>query len=154
MKQSVLILSLIFVFASCGQSDSSGTDTDASQTDSSNVEAADDKEETGVFFKNIAELDTLTSPFVIEMGINGMLVEPKGPVEEGSGHHHLLINDGPFEKGKFIAPDSTHIHYGGAETVDTVSLAPGKYLLTLQFGDGAHMSYGEEWAKSITVYVK
>ena len=108
----------------------------------------------GVHFVNIADLDTLSSPFVVEMGVDGMQVEPKGPIREGYGHHHLVIDGSFIEEGVFMPASDNLIHYGGGETVDTVSLSPGKHYLTLQFGDGMHNSYGFDWSSSITVYVK
>ena len=144
--KNLLIISIL-LFAACT--------TPAEHSDSTNTEeTADSTSAFGVDFLNIADLDTLESPFILEMGVEGMKVEPKGPPREGYGHHHLFINDGFYDKGVFIAADSTHIHYGDGSTVDTVSLNPGKYLLTLQFADGMHVSYGEEWSKSITVIVK
>jgi hypothetical protein len=83
-----------------------------------------------------------------------MQVEPKGPVNPGYGHHHLLINDGPIAKGIFIVADSTHIHYGGGQESDSVFLEPGNYKLTLQFADGEHASYGKSWSSTINVTVK
>jgi hypothetical protein len=88
------------------------------------------------------------------MGIKGMEVEPKGLHNEGFGHHHLLINDKFAQAGTIVIADETHIHYGGGQTSDSVSLTPGDYQLTLQFADGMHVSYGEEWSKTISVSVK
>ena len=83
-----------------------------------------------------------------------MTLEPKGESKPGFGHHHLLINDDAIDEGIVIVADSTHIHYGGGQASDSVSLAPGDYTLTLQFGDGLHISYGEAWSASVNVIVK
>lgn len=116
-----------------------------------NTEAGND---TGVYFKNIEDGSTLQSPFYLDMGVNGMQVEPKGTPREGYGHHHLLINDDFAPAGTVVVADDTHIHYGGGQTSDSVALEPGEYKLTLQFADGMHVSYGEDWAKTITVTVE
>ncbi len=96
----------------------------------------------------------MSSPFDLEMGVEGMEVEPKGEINQGFGHHHLLINDDFTKEGITIIADSTHIHYGGGQTTDSLALDPGEYKLTLQFGDGFHTSYGEAWSKSVNVTVQ
>jgi hypothetical protein len=147
MKLHIYILSLVVVaFAACNNQ------TENQETEEEVVET---EEITGsVSFVNIKDGDTLASPFLLEMGVEGMIVEPKGEPRKGYGHHHLLINDGPIEKGIVIVADSTHIHYGGGQTSDSVTLAPGNYALTLQFADGLHVSYGEDWANTINVVVQ
>lgn len=110
--------------------------------------------EGGVSFMNIKNGDTLTSPFLLEMGVEGMQVEPKGEPKPGVGHHHLLINNGFTPEGIVIIADSVNIHYGGGQTSDSVALAAGDYMLTLQFADGNHVSYGEQWSQTISVTVK
>ncbi|MFY0643320.1 MAG: DUF4399 domain-containing protein [Bacteroidia bacterium] len=144
MKHLIILL-LVSTFA-CTQAPEE--QHDSNQTNEPVVE------QTGVFFENIADGDSLNSPFLLKMGINGMEVEPKGEPREGYGHHHLLINDTYFDEGVFIAADSTHIHFGGGQVEDSVYLIPGEYVLTLQFGDGMHMSYGEAWSNSISVVVR
>ena len=64
------------------------------------------------------------------------------------------MNGGPIDAGLVIIADENNIHYGGGQSEDSVSLNPGSYNLTLQFADGMHVSYGEEWAKSIEVIIK
>ncbi len=50
--------------------------------------------------------------------------------------------------------DETHIHFGKGQKETTITLSPGKHTLTLQFADGAHISYGKEMSKKISVNVK
>jgi hypothetical protein len=108
----------------------------------------------GVSFLNIQDGDTIQSPFLLQMGVEGMVLEPKGAPNPGHGHHHLIVNDGPIDAGLVIIADEQHIHYGGGQSEDSVSLSPGTYDLTLQFADGMHVSYGEEWAETIQVTIK
>ena len=115
---------------------------------------SEEKSTEGVSFGNIQDGATITSPFVLEMGVEGMQVEPKGAPRAGFGHHHLLVNDDFTPAGIVIVADETHLHYGGGQTSDSVSLDPGSYRLTLQFADGMHVSYGEKWSKTITVTVE
>ena len=60
-----------------------------------------------VFFRNIEEGARLRSPFTVEMGVEGMRIEPAGKVREGYGHHHILINQTHWPEGEVI-PQSGH----------------------------------------------
>lgn len=107
-----------------------------------------------VFFKNINEGDTLISPFQVEMGVKGMRIKPAGELEAGTGHHHIIINKSFMNYGEIIPMDEQHLHYGKGDTVATVSLPQGSHTLTLQFANGMHMSYGEQFSNTVNVYVK
>jgi hypothetical protein len=111
-----------------------------------------------VYFKNVKDGQTVSSPLKLEFGVDNMTVakkSPDGQIAEGIGHHHLLIDSGDsIPSGTVIPDDSTHIHYGGGQTEATVNLTPGKHTLTLQFGDAIHRSYGAALANTITVEVK
>ena len=45
-----------------------------------------------VFFKWPKDGSSVASPVFIDMGVEGMQIEPAGVVKEGYGHHHILIN--------------------------------------------------------------
>jgi len=97
---------------------------------------------------------TVTSPFKVQFAVNGMAVKPAGAVEANSGHHHLLINAAALKAGESVPFDAQHLHFGKAQTEAEVTLAPGNYVLTMQFANGAHQSYGEPMSASIKVTVK
>src|ERR1700742_3384352 len=100
-----------------------------------------------VFFKNLKDGQTVTSPVKVEMGLEGLKLDPAGAIVAGSGHHHLLIDAGDsIPAGTVVPKDSTHLHFGKAQTSTEVTLAPGKHRLTLQFADGIHRSYGGQLA--------
>lgn len=107
-----------------------------------------------VFFVNLHDGDEVTSPVHVEMGVEGFQVVPAGKVEKGTGHHHLIIDEGASEKGVVVPADDTHIHFGGGQVDTEVELTPGEHKLTLQFANGVHQSYGPEMSKTITVTVK
>ena len=83
-----------------------------------------------------------------------MGIKPAGDPTPNTGHFHLIINAGPVPAGVLIPADAQHLHYGKGQTEATLSLAPGHHTLTLQFADGAHKSYGPQWAQTITLDVK
>jgi hypothetical protein len=151
MKKIIIIFAAFSIIA-CSPSSTESTENESSK----NIEEISDVEEAteGLSFVNIEDGATLTSPFVLEMGVSGMQVEPKGEPRDGFGHHHLLINDDFTPTGTIIVADDTHIHYGGGQISDSVTLDPGSYKLTLQFADGMHVSYGEKWAKTINITVE
>jgi len=97
---------------------------------------------------------TVSSPFKVVFAVKGMAVEPAGDVKADSGHHHLLIDVGPMNSGEAIPVDATHLHFGKAQTEAEVTLPPGKYKLTMQFANGAHVSYGPAMAATINVTVR
>lgn len=96
----------------------------------------------------------VSSPFKVVFAVKGMAVEPAGDIKADSGHHHLLIDAGPMNSGEAIPVDATHLHFGKAQTEAEVTLPPGKYKLTMQFANGAHVSYGPVMAATINVTVR
>ncbi|RYZ72141.1 MAG: DUF4399 domain-containing protein, partial [Proteobacteria bacterium] len=64
------------------------------------------------------------------------------------------IDSPAVELGMVVPADATHIHYGKGQTEDKITLTPGKHTLTLQFANGAHLSYGPGLASTIEVTAK
>ena len=59
-----------------------------------------------------------------------------------------------MQYGDIIPMDAQHLHYGKGDTIVTLDLPAGQHQLTLQFANGMHMSYGEQFSKTINIYVK
>jgi hypothetical protein len=97
---------------------------------------------------------TVSSPFKVRFGVQGVVVAPAGDIVAGSGHHHLLINRDAVPSGESIPFDTQHMHFGKGQTEADVTLPPGTYKLTAQFANGAHQSYGKPLSQTITVTVK
>ena len=111
-------------------------------------------EESRVYFENISDGDSLTSPINIGFGIREYKVGPAGNVGEGMGHHHLLMSRNSIAEGVVIPNNNNHIRFGGGETQTELNLSPVSYLITLQFADGLHNSYGEKMSASVEITVK
>lgn len=159
---------LLVAMVACNNSTDSTTKTDtvaatAADTtmhhmaDSSTMEMALPPVPAGakVFFKNLKNGETVSSPLKIEMGVEGMKLDTAGKIVAGEGHHHLLIDAGDSVPAGMVVPkDSTHLHFGKAQSVTEIKLTPGDHTLTLQFADGIHRSYGSQLATTIKVKVK
>lgn len=156
MKNSRKKIQLILVaslFASVLITGACSPSTEQKEADVS-ISEQENKKEKGVFFVNLKDGDVVKSPVVVEMGVKGMEVEPAGNLNEGKGHHHIIIDGGFIEKGTMVAKDETHLHYGGGQTSDSLILSPGEHTLTMQFADGLHQSYGEDLSTTISVTVE
>jgi hypothetical protein len=87
----------------------------------------------------------------VKMSAANILVKPAGAVEAGSGHHHILIDAEPVAAGMPVPKDEQHLHFGKGQTDATLALTPGEHVLSLQFADGIHRSYGPALSASIKV---
>ncbi len=110
-------------------------------------------QEQRTFFIEPKDGAEVRSPFKVVMGVEGMTIKPSGGVVAGTGHHHILINQGAMRGGKVIPTDKTHLHYGKGQTEATIELPPGDYTLTMQFADGLHRSFGKKMAHTIKIKV-
>jgi Domain of unknown function (DUF4399) len=110
-----------------------------------------------VFFENLKNGDTVTSPVLIKFGISGMNLAPAGDQTANTGHHHLIIDD-TISGDALNAPipaDDKHIHFGKAQTEATVNLPKGTHTLQLLLGDWTHIPHKPPvMSEKITVTVK
>lgn len=110
-----------------------------------------------VYFINVNDGDTLTNPVTIQFGLKGMGVAPAGTEKEGTGHHHLIINEA-IEGEELIEPipaDDQHKHFGGGQTEVTLDLPAGEHVLQLVVGDLNHIPHDPPiMSERITVTVK
>lgn len=110
--------------------------------------------EHGVSFDSPADGATVSQTFKVKMEVKGMKVRKAGPVVEGTGHFHVIIDDAYTPKGRVVPQDAAHKHFGKGQAETDLKLAPGVHTLTLQFANSQHTSYGKEWSKTIHVTVK
>lgn len=106
---------------------------------------------TTVYFVNLADGATVSSPVTIIFGLAGMGVAPAGTDKENTGHHHLLIDrpalgegeDGAEEFDLNLPSDENHRHFGGGQTEVSIELAPGTHTLQLVLGDLNHIPHAD-----------
>jgi hypothetical protein len=65
-----------------------------------------------VYFINLKDGDTVTSPFKVQFGLTGMGIAPAGSQTPNTGHHHLLIDTqlSPEQMKEAIPADAQHRH--------------------------------------------
>ena len=105
-----------------------------------------------VYFINIEDGDTVTSPVLIQFGLRGMGVGPAGTVDwDNVGHHHLLVNRAPMGKGEnsnewdeTLPNNENHRHFGGGQTEVMLELPEGEHTLQMVFADYAHVPFGPD----------
>lgn len=107
-----------------------------------------------VYFVEPVNGATVSSPFKLRFGVEGMALAPAGDMTPGTGHHHLIIDGAAVPQNEVVPTDDTHRHFGKGQTETELTLPPGEHTLTLQFANGAHQSFGAAMSSSIKVLVK
>jgi hypothetical protein len=110
-----------------------------------------------VYFINLKDGDTVSSPFKVQFGLTGMGVAPVGVEKENTGHHHLILDSklSPEELKAPIAADAQHLHFGAGQTEAMVTLPPGQHMLQLVLGNWTHIPHTPPvMSPVITVTVK
>jgi Domain of unknown function (DUF4399) len=111
-----------------------------------------------VYFINLKDGDTVTSPVTIRFGLSGMGIAPAGTEAPNTGHHHLLIDADTLEGdalNEAIPMDEHHVHFGKGQTEASVTLSPGKHTLQLVLGDWSHIPHKTPvMSEKITVTVE
>ena len=83
---------------------------------------------------------TVESPVTVIFGLENMGVAPAGVDKEGTGHHHLLVDQSELPPaGKPMGEPP--IHFGGGQTQTTLELEPGEHTLQLILGDHLHVPH-------------
>lgn len=99
-----------------------------------------------VYFINLKDGDTVTSPFLVQFGLSGMGVSPadQQPVEvnRNTGHHHLLVNIELTGLEAAILPMTDNIrHFGRGQTETMLTLPAGTHMLQLVLADWRHVPH-------------
>ncbi|MGA0256089.1 MAG: DUF4399 domain-containing protein [Rhodothermales bacterium] len=142
MSRYALVFALLISTAACGQQEAPEmTDQDAAATamgDLRSPSAADAR----IFFANLENGDTVSSPFNVEFGLEGMDVVPAGTEQEYSGHHHLIIDQDELPALDMPIPaDSLHVHFGKGQTSTELALSPGQHTLQIVLGNHLHIPH-------------
>ena len=113
-----------------------------------------------VYFVNLKDGETVSSPVLIKFGLSGMGIAPaglQGEATANTGHHHLIINaelKGDDLKNP-IPADEQHVHFGKGQTEARVSLPAGRHTLQLVLGDWTHIPHDKPvMSERITITVR
>lgn len=100
---------------------------------------------------------TVSSPVKVCMEVHDIEVEPaKNGVNEGKGHHHLIINhDLPEDLTQPVGKDLTHIHMGDGSTCkEGIKMGPGKHVIRALFAQGNHVPVSPTVSATIFIVVE
>jgi hypothetical protein len=113
-------------------------------------------EKVNLFFISPTNGQTVSSPFIVKMGLTGMPIAAVGVDKHKAGHHHILIDvKKPISMDDPIPNDKKHMHMNKGETEVTMNLPKGKHILQLILGDEEHEPWGEELiSRKINITVK
>jgi hypothetical protein len=110
----------------------------------------------GVLITKPTPMSDVTSLFEVCMETMGYTVEPaKNGVNEGKGHHHLIIDTDLPDLSQPVPKDAQHIHMGDGSTCKTIELSKGKmHTIQALFARGNHVPYDPAVTSSVVVFVK
>jgi len=149
---SVFLMVLLVGCASQG----GGDDSASKKMEGSGGEMQMKSMDAGVTITKPAAMADVTSPVEVCMETKGYVVEPaKNGVNEGKGHHHLIIDADLPDLSQPVPKDAQHIHMGDGSTCKTIELSKGKmYTIKALFARGNHVPYDPPVTDSIVVFVK
>jgi len=114
-------------------------------------------EDAKLYFINLKDGDTVTSPVTIRFGLSGMGIAPAGTQAPNTGHHHLIVDDKIEGEAlnEAIPMDEKHLHFGKGQTEAVVTLPKGQHTLQLVLGDWTHIPHKPPvMSEQITVTVE
>jgi hypothetical protein len=108
-----------------------------------------------VYFPTLKDGDTVSSPVTVVFGLTAAGIAPAGTQVEGTGHHHLLIDDPTVDYTVPLPATDQIKHFGKGQTETVLTLKPGKHTLQLVFGDWKHQPFNPSvQSDKITITVK
>lgn len=94
-----------------------------------------------VYFVNLSNGATVSSPVKVIFGLSGMGVAPAGIEKAGTGHHHLLVNVNEWDANNPLPANEQFRHFGAGQTETLLELKPGQHTLQLVLGDQNHIPH-------------
>tara|TARA_B110000438_G_scaffold91015_1_gene90560 strand:- start:471 stop:884 length:414 start_codon:yes stop_codon:yes gene_type:complete len=108
-----------------------------------------------VYFISPANNDIVSDEVIVKFGLQNFGVSPAGLNVNGTGHHHLIIDDDLPKMGQPIPADKNHIHFGKGQTEVKLELEPGLHTLQLLLGDYRHIPHNPPiYSNKIQIVVK
>lgn len=161
MKKLIWLATAATLFAAPAHADSWKTLKDAAkQQASQKVEETLDlaqpaKPGTRVYLVTPENGAEVSSPVHVVFGLSQMGIAPAGVNQEGTGHHHLLIDNPEVDMSRPLPATSQIVHFGGGQTETLLELSPGEHTLQLLLGDWKHQPHTPPvQSETITITVK
>ena len=96
----------------------------------------------------------VTSPVTVVFGLKGMGIAPAGIEKEGTGHHHLLVDQQELPPLNAVMGNPP-LHFGGGQNETELELEPGEHTLQLILGNHLHVPFDPMvLSEKITITVK
>ena len=105
LKSTVILLATISFIIACNNSSENKTETTDTTTSAMTADTTHHMTTSGVvpelpaipegarvYFKNLKNGATVSSPLKVEFGVEHIKIDTAGPVVAGSGHHHLFVD--------------------------------------------------------------
>lgn len=108
-----------------------------------------------LYFVNLGNGATVSSPVKVVFGLSGMGVAPAGIEKAGTGHHHLLVNVNEWDANAPLPANDNFRHFGAGQTEVSLDLKPGQHTLQMVLGDQNHIPHHPVvMSERITITVK
>ncbi len=109
----------------------------------------------GVTITQPASMADVVSPIEICLETKGYTTEPaKNGVNEGRGHHHLIVNVNLPDLSQPVPHDGNHIHMGDGSKCKKIELSSGMHTIQALFARGNHIPYDPAVTDSVVFFVK
>jgi len=143
ITRTLLAATVVLGLAACGGNEEPAAEE--SHENHAEPAAEADAAAPRVFFANVNEGDTVTSPVKLVFGAENFTIEPvgEGEIHHGAGHYHIGINAHCLPAGTVIPSAEPWVHFGSGTSEIEVQLPPGPAHLSLQVGDGEHRTLDE-----------
>jgi hypothetical protein len=154
-RRSLAVITFALLAVACDDKDEAKDKPPAQAPAKAQTKAGDEAGPGRVWFVSPTDGAKVPRKFEVEFGLEGKTLAAAGGTTRDAkvGHHHIIIDGGPIPDMQIVPKDETHLHYGDGSSKTTLLLTPGEHKLTMQLADGAHQSYGPDWAETITVTV-
>jgi len=151
-KITALLAIFVLALAACN-----GNGNGAEEADPGEYSVDQQPADAAASFVSPSDGDTVSSPFTVELAVEGVTLTPVGIPAVGEGHLHVMADIGCYETGELIPGPSEadeaagRFHLGDGSDSREIDLEPGTYELCVQLGDGIHTAFGATQTITVTV---
>ena len=143
------------MLVACGQEQASAPPATSPDASPPSLQRTASNSDARVFFITPADGASVTSPVVVEFGMESMMVVPAGDSTANSGHHHVLVDTDLPDLSLPVPKDERHVHFGDGSSATELGLAPGDHTLQLLFADFLHIPHEPPvYSERITITVE